>query len=124
MTFNQLVRKGRGKRKKYCRTLNLQGCPQRVGTCLKVYTTKPKKPNSAIRKIAKIRLSNGLRIRAAIPGQGHNLQNHAMVMVRAGRVRDIPGIHYKIIRGKYDFPYREAFNRSQRRSKFGIPRPR
>jgi small subunit ribosomal protein S12 len=120
-TVNQLLKKCRKPKRKYCRTLNLEGSPQRRGICVKVYITKPKKPNSAERKIAKIKLSTGKFIRAAIPGQGHTLQEHAVVLVRAGRVRDIPGMHYRIIRGKLDFNYKENFDRQQRRSKFSIP---
>jgi len=89
---------------------------------LKVYTTKPKKPNSAIRKIAKVRLSTGRRLIAYIPGQGHNLQEHSVVMIRGGRVPDLPGVHYHIIRGKYDFTGAETFERRKRRSKFGVKR--
>lgn len=122
-TLNQLLHTPRRRSKRYCRTLNLVGSPQKKGICVRVYTTKPKKPNSAIRKIAKIKFSNGLYVRAAIPGQGHNLQEHSVVMVRGGRVRDIPGIHYKLIRGKYDFLFKENFDRFKRRSKFSIPRP-
>jgi len=122
-TIHQVTRGGRRSRHKYCRTKNLQQCPQRKGTCTKIIIIKPKKPNSAQRKIAKIRLTNRKFIRAAIPGQGHNLQQYSVVMVRGGRVRDIPGIHYKIIRGVYDFTGRESFDRKQRRSKFGIAIP-
>lgn len=121
-TINQLLKKCRKPKRKYCRTLNLEGSPQRKGVCAKVYITKPKKPNSAERKIAKVELSTGKYIRATIPGQGHTLQEHSVVLVRAGRVRDVPGIHYRLVRGKYDFQYKETFERRQRRSKFGIPR--
>lgn len=121
-TINQLLRKCRKPKKKYCRTLNLEGSPQRKGVCTKVYITKPKKPNSAERKIAKVELSTGKYVRATIPGQGHTLQEHSVVLVRAGRVRDVPGIHYRLVRGKYDFHFKETFERRQRRSKFGIPR--
>jgi small subunit ribosomal protein S12 len=102
----------------------LQGRPHLRGVCLKVYTTKPKKPNSAIRKIAKLKLSTGKNIIAYIPGQGHNLQEHSVVLIRGGRVKDLPGVHYHIIRGKYDFTSRENFQRFKRRSKFGFIRPR
>jgi len=122
-TIHQVTRGGRRSRNKYCRTKNLHKSPQRKGTCTKIIIIKPKKPNSAQRKIAKIRLTNGKFVRAAIPGQGHNLQQYSVVMVRGGRVRDIPGIHYKIIRGVYDFTGRETFERMQRRSKFGIAKP-
>jgi len=120
-TFNQLikVKSTRGLRKKYCRTKKLEHCPQKLGRCVRVYTTSPKKPNSAVRKITKVRLSTGRRILAAIPGQGHSLQQHSTVLVRGGRCRDIPGIHYKLVRGKYDFITSETIFRSQRRSKYG-----
>jgi len=121
-TINQLLKKCRKPKKRYSRTRILGGCPQRKGICVKVYITKPKKPNSAERKIAKIKLFNGKALRASIPGQGHTLQEHAIVMVRAARVRDIPGMQYKLIRGKYDFHFKESFERKQRRSKFSIPK--
>lgn len=118
-TYNQLSKKPRIN---YPRKLRaLQGSPQRKGVCLKVYTTKPKKPNSAIRKIAKVRLSTGRRILVYIPGFGHNLSEHSVVLIRAGRVRDVPGMHYKIIRNKFDLTAPEAYLRSARRSKYGLP---
>jgi len=125
-TFSQLTSKHRtkGPRKRYCRTKKLAKCPQKLGSCLKVYTTTPKKPNSAIRKITKVRLSNRKKILACIPGQGHALQIHSTVFVRGGRCRDIPGIQFKLIRGKYDFITSEVIFRSQRRSKYGLKRPK
>jgi len=101
----------------------MKGRPQLKGVCLKVYTTKPKKPNSAIRKVAKVRLSIGKSVIAYIPGQGHNLQEHSVVLIRGGRVKDLPGVQYHIIRGKYDFTSTETFARSNRRSKFGVKQP-
>ena len=123
VTINQLVNKN-------CRTLKdkskpylLRGRPQLKGVCLKVYTTKPKKPNSAIRKIAKVRLlSIKKNVIAYIPGHGHNLQEHSTVMIRGGRVKDLPGVQYHIIRGKYDFTGSERIERGKRRSKFGRKR--
>jgi small subunit ribosomal protein S12 len=120
-TLNQLIKFGRRKKKHYKLCLALNENPQLKGVCLKVTTMKPKKPNSAIRKIAKVRLSTGKEIRVYIPGQGHNLQEHSVVLVRGGKVQDLPGIHYKLIRGKYDFSYKEAFIRKAARSKYGIP---
>jgi len=119
-TFNQLKRGIRGPKKKYFMCKALQQCPHKRATCLKVYTTKPKKPNSATRKVAKVRLSNGINIIAYVPGQGHNLQQHSVVMVRGGRVKDLPGVHYHLMRGKHDFNAKERFLRKARRSKFGI----
>lgn len=118
-TYNQLCRKPRFRRKK--KLTALAGSPQRKGVCLKVYTTKPKKPNSAIRKVAKVRLSTGRRILAYIPGFGHNLSEHSVVLVRSGRVRDVPGMHYKIMRNKFDFTAPELYLRSSARSKYGLP---
>jgi small subunit ribosomal protein S12 len=127
-TFHQLSQKkktrNRALRNKYCRTKRLRSCPQRLGSCVKVFTTSPKKPNSSVRKICKVRLSTGKKIRAAIPGQGHALQQYSTVLVRGGRCRDIPGIHYKLIRGKYDFISAENIHRTQRRSKYGLKKPK
>lgn len=120
-TFNQLNRSLRRPKKHYVMCKALEKCPQKKATCIRVYTTKPKKPNSATRKVAKVRLSNGINVIAYVPGQGHNLQQHSVVMVRGGRVKDLPGVHYHLIRGKYDFNAREKFERKARRSKFGIP---
>jgi len=121
-TFNQLAKKGFRKTKKsYSSVKALMKCPQKRGICLKIFNIKPKKPNSAQRKIAKIRLFNGCRIRASIPGVGFRLQEFAVVLVRGCRVRDVPGMHYKMIRGKRDFLYFEKFDRKHRRSKYGQP---
>ena len=107
-TINQVLKKCRKiKHKRKFRLLALEGCPQKRGVCIKVKTTKPKKPNSAIRKIAKVRLSNNKIITAYIPGQGHNLQEHSVVIVRGGRTPDVPGLKYKLVRGKLDFSYVE-----------------
>lgn len=113
-------RNPRGKKKHYNVSRSLQGRPHLKAVCLKVYTTKPKKPNSAIRKVAKVRLSTGKKTIIYIPGQGHNLQEHSVVLVRGGRVPDLPGVHYHAIRGKYDFTGKETFERAKRRSKYGI----
>jgi small subunit ribosomal protein S12 len=101
----------------------LLGCPQRKATCLKVYTTTPKKPNSAVRKVAKVRLTTGKKILVYVPGLGHSLQQYSVVLVRGGRVRDVPGMHYKLIRGPYDFSIEEKFLRVHGRSKYGIVKP-
>jgi small subunit ribosomal protein S12 len=98
------------------------GAPFKKGTCVKVTTTKPKKPNSAVRKIARIKLTNGRFITAYIPGQGHNLQEHSSVLVRGGRVPDLPGVRYHLMRGKYDFSWQEKSRRQQGRSKYGVPK--
>lgn len=105
-TFRQLVkgsRSGKSILDRQCKLLALQGAPFRKGTCIKIRTMKPKKPNSAIRKIARVRLTNGYTVTAYIPGQGHNLQEHSVVIVRGGRTKDLPGLHYKLVRGKCDF---------------------
>lgn len=121
MTGQQLI-----KRQKRLKKLNstsvpaLQTCPQKKGTCIKIRIVKPKKPNSAQRKIAKIRLTNGKIINAAIPGQGHNLKEYSEVLVRGGRANDLPGVRYKLIKGYYSFSVEESFKRSKRRSKFGL----
>jgi small subunit ribosomal protein S12 len=117
-TINQLVRKGRRKVRSRSKSPVLQSCPQRRGVCLVVKTTTPKKPNSALRKIARVRLSNGREITAYIPGEGHNLQEHSIVLVRGGRVRDLPGVRYHIIRGTLDAAGVEG--RKQQRSKYGV----
>lgn len=123
-TISQLIRKKRRKKKfHYNISRRLRGRPQLKAVCLKVYTTKPKKPNSAIRKIAKVRLSTGQKTLVYIPGQGHNLQEHSVVMIRGGRMPDLPGVHYRIMRGLEDFKGKETFERRKRRSKFGIKRP-
>lgn len=116
-TINQLVRKGRQEKRKKTKTPALQGCPQRRGVCTQVKTTTPKKPNSALRKIARVRLTNGIEITAYIPGIGHNLQEHSIVLVRGGRVKDLPGVRYKIIRGALDAA--GVTDRKQARSRYG-----
>ena len=121
-TINQLVRKGRRKIRGRSKSPVLENCPQRRGVCLIVKTTTPKKPNSALRKIARVRLSNGREITAYIPGEGHNLQEHSIVLVRGGRVRDLPGVRYHIIRGVLDT--QGVADRRQRRSKYGAKRPK
>ncbi|GBD04298.1 30S ribosomal protein S12 [bacterium HR19] len=121
-TINQLVRYGRTPRKWKSKSPALEGCPQKRGVCIRVYTTTPKKPNSALRKVAKVRLSNGREIIAYIPGIGHNLQEHSVVLVRGGRVKDLPGVKYHIIRGSLDAAGVE--NRRKSRSKYGAKRPK
>jgi small subunit ribosomal protein S12 len=121
-TINQLVRIGRTERVKKVKARALQGCPQKKGVCLVVKTMTPKKPNSALRKIARVRLSNGIEVTAYIPGVGHNLQEHSMVLVRGGRVKDLPGVRYHIIRGTLDSLGVE--NRKQGRSLYGAKRPK
>jgi small subunit ribosomal protein S12 len=121
-TINQLIRKGRKKVRVKSKRPDLQACAQKRGVCLQVMTRTPKKPNSALRKVAKVRLSNGREIIAYIPGEGHNLQEHLTVLVRGGRVRDLPGVRYHIIRGKLDATGVEA--RRQGRSKYGAKRPK
>ncbi|MEK7369142.1 MAG: 30S ribosomal protein S12 [Planctomycetota bacterium] len=116
-TINQLVRKGRKRVGKRSRCPDLGSCPQRKGVCLQVMTRTPKKPNSALRKVAKVRLSNGREITAYIPGEGHNLQEHSIVLVRGGRVRDLPGIKYHIVRGTQDSA--GVTGRKRGRSKYG-----
>ena len=121
-TINQLVRKGRSAKPKKSRTRALQQCPQRRGVCLQVTTRTPKKPNSALRKIARVRLTNGQEITAYIGGEGHNLQEHSVVLVRGGRVRDLPGVRYHIVRGSLDSLGVDARRRG--RSKYGAKRPK
>jgi small subunit ribosomal protein S12 len=116
-TIQQLVRKGRQSKLEKSKTPALQSGPQRRGVCTRVYTTTPKKPNSALRKVARVRLTSGIEVTAYIPGVGHNLQEHSIVLVRGGRVRDIPGVRYKIIRGSLDT--QGVRNRKQGRSKYG-----
>ena len=125
LRFRQLIRKPRVRKVLFSRTKSLQGSPQRKGVCLKVYTTKPKKPNSAIRKVAKVNLLGTKKsVIAAVPGLGHSLANFAHVMVRGGRVRDLPGVHYKLERGKLDFVFTETVERGTKRSKYGLARRR
>jgi len=121
-TINQLVRKGRQKPKWKTTTPALDSCPQKRGVCIRVYTTTPKKPNSALRKVARVRLTNGMEVTSYIPGVGHNLQEHSVVMIRGGRVKDLPGVRYHIIRGKLDTM--GVQNRKQARSKYGAKRPK
>ena len=121
-TVNQLVRKPRRPPRSRSKTPVLEGCPQKRGVCLLVKTVTPKKPNSALRKVARIRLSNGKEITAYIPGEGHNLQEHSIVLVRGGRVRDLPGIRYKIVRGVLDTL--GVSNRKQARSRYGAKQPK
>ena len=121
-TTNQLVRKGRKKVRKKGTAPALQGSPQRRGVCTRVYTTTPKKPNSALRKVARVRLTNRIEVTAYIPGEGHNLQEHSIVLIRGGRVKDLPGVRYHIIRGVLDTSGVE--DRKQRRSKYGTKRPK
>ena len=116
-TTNQLVRKGRKTPKTKIKTPALRGAPQKRGVCTRVYTTTPKKPNSALRKVARVRLTSGIEVTAYIPGVGHNLQEHSMVLVRGGRVKDLPGVRYKIIRGSLDT--QGVRNRKQARSRYG-----
>jgi len=120
-TIQQLIRLGREVRKR-SKSPALQGCPQKRGVCVRVYTTTPKKPNSALRKVAKVRLSNGIEVIAYIPGEGHNLQEHSIVLVRGGRVKDLPGVRYHIVRGALDAQGVEG--RRQGRSKYGTKRPK
>lgn len=121
-TINQLVRKGRKAEVAKSKAIALMQCPQRRGVCTRVTTTSPKKPNSAVRKIARVRLTNGQEITAYIPGEGHNLQEHSIVLVRGGRTKDLPGVRYKIIRGALDT--QGVANRKQARSRYGAKRPK
>lgn len=121
-TIAQLVRKGREKVERKTKSPALQSCPQRRGVCVRVYTTTPKKPNSALRKVAKVRLTNGVEVIAYIPGEGHNLQEHSIVLVRGGRVKDLPGVRYHIVRGTLDCA--GVNNRRKSRSKYGTKRPK
>ena len=121
-TINQLVRFGRKPQTKRNKVPAMQACPQKRGVCTRVYTTTPKKPNSALRKVARVRLTNGFEVTAYIPGEGHNLQEHSVVMIRGGRVKDLPGVRYHIIRGTLDT--QGVQNRKQNRSKYGAKRPK
>ena len=121
-TINQLVRKGREKIKVRTKSPALNGCPQRRGVCVRVYTSTPKKPNSALRKVARVRLTNGIEVTTYIPGVGHNLQEHSIVMIRGGRVKDLPGVRYHVVRGTLDAVGVEG--RRQSRSKYGAKRPK
>jgi small subunit ribosomal protein S12 len=121
-TINQLVRKGRKRIKKKTNTPALKGAPQKRGVCTRVYTSTPKKPNSALRKVARVRLTSGIEVTAYIPGIGHNLQEHSVVLVRGGRVKDLPGVRYHIVRGTLDTLGVE--DRKQGRSKYGAKKPK
>jgi small subunit ribosomal protein S12 len=121
-TINQLIRKGRERLKTKSKSPALGGNPQKRGVCIRVSTMTPKKPNSALRKIARVRLTNGAEVTSYIPGEGHNLQEHSVVLVRGGRVKDLPGIRYKIIRGTLDAQGVE--NRKKARSRYGVKRPK
>src|SRR3954464_14435018 len=121
-TVNQLIRNGRTRRMERNKVPALRGSPQKRGVCTRVYTTTPKKPNSALRKVARVRLTNGYEVTSYIPGEGHNLQEHSVVMIRGGRVKDLPGVRYHIIRGSLDT--QGVKDRKQRRSKYGAKRPK
>jgi len=121
-TINQLIRYGRKKIKEKSKSPALEGCPQKRGVCVRVFTTTPKKPNSALRKVARVRLTNGIEVTAYIPGIGHNLQEHSIVLIRGGRVKDLPGVRYHVIRGALDAAGVEG--RRQGRSKYGTKKPK
>ena len=121
-TINQLVRSARSKQLKRNKVPALENCPQKRGVCTRVYTTTPKKPNSALRKVARVKLTNGLEVTSYIPGEGHNLQEHSVVLIRGGRVKDLPGVRYHVLRGILDTE--GVKNRKQRRSKYGAKRPK
>ncbi len=121
-TINQLVRQGRREVEKKEKAPALRGSPQKRGVCTRVYTTTPKKPNSALRKVARVRLTNGVEVTSYIPGEGHNLQEHSIVLIRGGRVKDLPGVRYHIIRGTLDAA--GVTDRKQSRSKYGAKRPK
>ena len=121
-TINQLVRKGREKIIKRNKVPALDACPQKRGVCVRVYTTTPKKPNSALRKVARVKLTNGQEVSAYIPGEGHNLQEHSVVLIRGGRVKDLPGVRYHILRGTLDT--QGVSSRKQRRSLYGAKKPK
>lgn len=121
-TINQLIRKGRKRPIKKSTSPALENCPQKRGVCVRVYTTTPKKPNSAMRKVARVRLTNGIEATSYIPGEGHNLQEHSVVLIRGGRVKDLPGVRYHIVRGTLDTV--GVADRKQSRSKYGAKRPK
>ena len=121
-TINQLVRKGREAVRQKSKTPAMQACPQKRGVCIRVYTTTPKKPNSALRKVAKVRLTNGFEVIGYIGGEGHNLQEHSVVLIRGGRVKDLPGVRYHIVRGSLDT--QGVKDRKQARSKYGAKAPK
>lgn len=121
-TINQLIRHGRRDKVVRRKTPALEACPQKRGVCIRVYTSTPKKPNSALRKVARVRLTNGMEVTTYIPGEGHNLQEHSVVLIRGGRVKDLPGVRYHVIRGTQDAMGVE--NRGQGRSKYGTKKPK
>ena len=121
-TISQLVRKGRSLAASKTKSPALKSCPQKRGVCIRVYTTTPKKPNSALRKVARVRLTNGMEVTTYIPGVGHNLQEHSIVLIRGGRVKDLPGVRYHIVRGTLDTV--GVANRKRGRSKYGAKRPK
>ena len=121
-TINQLVKSGRVKQRRKTTAPALLACPQKRGVCVRVYTTTPKKPNSALRKVARVRLTNGFEVTAYIPGEGHNLQEHSIVLIRGGRVKDLPGVRYHIVRGTLDAS--GVNGRNQSRSKYGTKKPK
>jgi small subunit ribosomal protein S12 len=121
-TINQLIRKGRAQKEVKTKSPALKACPQKRGVCTRVYTSTPKKPNSALRKIARVRLSNKLEVTSYIPGEGHNLQEHSIVLIRGGRVKDVPGVRYHIIRGTLDT--QGVNDRTNSRSKYGVKKPK
>ena len=121
-TINQLVRSSRSKQIKRNKVPALESCPQKRGVCTRVYTTTPKKPNSALRKVARVKLTNGFEVTSYIPGEGHNLQEHSVVLIRGGRIKDLPGVRYHVLRGVLDTE--GVKNRKQRRSKYGAKRPK
>ncbi|OIO32678.1 MAG: 30S ribosomal protein S12 [Candidatus Omnitrophica bacterium CG1_02_40_15] len=122
LTISQLIRFGRTEKKKKTKSPALKGCPQKRGVCLQVKTQTPKKPNSALRKVARVRLTNGIEVTSYIPGEGHNLQEHSIVLVKGGRVKDLPGVRYHIVRGTLDTA--GVANRKKSRSKYGAKRPK
>lgn len=121
-TINQLVRKGRSRIKARSNSPHLENCPQKRGVCTRVYTTTPKKPNSALRKVARVRLTNGMEVTTYIPGEGHNLQEHSVVLIRGGRVKDLPGVRYHVVRGTLDAV--GVADRKRGRSKYGAKKPK
>ena len=121
-TINQLIKEGRAKQRRKGTAPALKSCPQKRGVCVRVYTSTPKKPNSALRKVARVRLTNGMEVTTYIPGEGHNLQEHSVVLIRGGRVKDLPGVRYHIVRGTLDTA--GVANRKQSRSKYGAKRPK
>lgn len=121
-TINQLIKKGRTAQIKKSKTPALKACPQKRGVCVRVYTTTPKKPNSALRKVARVRLTNGIEVTSYIGGEGHNLQEHSVILLRGGKVKDLPGVRYHIVRGSLDTS--GVNGRKQARSKYGAPRPK